>query len=204
MFRRTDGDAGHDDGAISDRRFAPAAPALVWGLLMTTAIAGAAATVWLGSRSPEMSVADARADQALRREVARLSAERDALSGRLASLERGVGELKLAQRGVTDPVSTGSISRAVPAADQKFGLILGTEASSEAAARRWEAVLARHPKQLGRLAPLARREGSAGRWDVVAGPFATRGEAEVGCIALAEQGLACDITEYAGEPIARP
>ena len=198
MFERTDGDA------IADRRFAPAAPALVWGLLMTTAIAGAAATVWLGSRSPLSSVAVARADVSFRRDVARLTAERAALAGRLASLERGVGELKLAQRGVSDPVSTGSISRGGLAIERKFGLILGTEASSEAAARRWDAVLARHPKQLGRLAPLARQDGSSSRWDVVAGPFASRGEAEVGCVALAEQGLACDITDYAGEPIARP
>lgn len=204
MFGRTDGDAGRTEGAIADRRFAPAAPALVWGLLMTTAIAGAAATVWLGSRHSQTSAAVARRDDTLHREVARLSAERQALAARLALLERGVGELKLAQRGVADPVSTGAISRSAPAIDRKFGLTLGTEESPEAAKRRWDAVLARHPNQLGRLAPLARRDGSASRWDVVAGPFATRGEAEVGCVALAEQGLACDITDYAGEPIARP
>lgn len=199
------------DEPVESRRLAPAQPAVIWGALMIAALAGAGVTAWRGP-GPEAAgerLVAASDDNALRQNVARLAAERDELRGRLASLERGVGELKLAARSAMAPETTGSIGRPQPASPEPrgggFGLSLGPDASLEAVKRRWTALSARHPQLLAKLAPKAQRSSEGpGVYDLVAGPFANRGEADRTCAALAEQGLACNTTSYVGDPIGRP
>lgn len=197
------------DQGVEIRRFAPAPPTVIWGAVMAAALAAAGATVWRAPAGPSVDQAlqAAAEDRALKREVGRLAAERDQLAGRLASLERGLGEVKLAQRSV-EPETTGSIGRPqTPAPVAKpggFGLSLGPDASLDAVKRRWTALSARYPQQLARLAPRAQKGGAPGIYELVAGPFANRAEADRACAALAEQGLACDTTDYTGDPIGRP
>lgn len=106
-----------DDPGHTSRPSRPG-PALVWGLVMTVALAGAAATTLTartGSREVVASSIDTATADRLERELRRLASERDALAGRLAQIERGVGELKIAAaRAASDPVATGSISHASP------------------------------------------------------------------------------------------
>lgn len=195
----------YDDG-VDVRRFAPAPASVIWGALMVAALATASFTVW---RAPMASADDeslqaAAEDRALRRDVARLEAQRNELAGRLAAIERAVGEVKLAQRA-SEPETTGSIAR--PQQAQKpggFALSLGPDASLDAVKRRWTALAARYPQQLARLAPRAQKSGVPGVYDLVAGPFDSRADADRTCAALAELGLACDTTDYAGDPIGRP
>lgn len=198
------------------RRLEPASPAVIWGVLMLAALAGAGATLWRGgesSRSDERLVATASEDRTLRRDIARLSAERDELAGRLASLERGVGEMKLSMRDSASDI-TGSITRQQPAApvahvppvgaSNAFALSLGADASIEAVRRRWSALSARYPQVLAKLTPRAQPSDVPGVFDLVAGPFVSRQEADRSCGALAELGFACDTTSYTGEPLGRP
>lgn len=204
----------HYDDEVEIRRFAPAPAAVIWGALMVASLAGAATVVLRAPVGPQVdaSLQAAVEERALRRDVARLSSQRDELAGRLASLERAVGEVKLAQRS-SEPDSTGSINRPqqAPASPSPtaakpagFALSLGPDASIDAVRRRWTALQARYPQQLARLAPRAQRSGAPGVFDLLAGPFASRAEAERACAALAEQGLACDTTDFVGDPIGRP
>lgn len=195
------------------RTLSPASPVVIWGALMVAALAGAGATVWRSgpAAAPETRLyATASEDAALKRDVARLAAERDELSARLATLERGLGEMKLAMRDPA-PETTGSIARpaaAAPAAPAEtrgaFGLSLGADASMEAVRRRWTALAARYPQALARLTPRAQRSNVPGVFDLVAGPYVSRTEAERACGSLAELGLACEATAYSGDPLSRP
>ena len=202
---------------IVEKRFGPPQPTVIWGALMAVALTGAGVTVWraqdVGASGARMVVAGE--DRALKQDVARLTAARDELQGRLASLERGIGELKLAARAALMPETTGSISRAQPAIAAQpaiteplrggFGLSLGPDATLDAVKRRWTALSARYPQQLAKLSPRAQRSpGAVGVYDLVAGPFSSRTEADKICSALADQGVACDTTSYAGDPIGRP
>lgn len=200
--RLYDDDAVYDESA-SERRLSPVAPALIWGLVMAASVGCAGFTVWRASNLPEQRLIAAGEDVAIKRDMARLGAERDALAGRLAALERGVGELKIAQRA-SDPDTTGSIRRPDVQTGPGFALSLGIEPSLDAAKRRWGALTARFPQQLARLSPRVQREpGVKPMFDLVAGPYTTRDEASLICGLLAEQGLACDTTEYAGDPLGR-
>ncbi|MDR4305320.1 SPOR domain-containing protein [Chelatococcus sambhunathii] len=187
------------------RTLAPLGPGALWGVVMLAAIAGAGVTVWRAGAASEQRLVSADAEGPLRRDLARLGAERDALALRVAALERGLGEVRLAQRP-TEPEATGSIRRPAERAGSsiasKAGLALGIEPSADAAKRRWTTLATRFPGALSRLTPLLRREaGKTPLFELVAGPFATRADAEAACGALAEQGLACDTTDYAGDPI---
>ncbi|WP_020178389.1 SPOR domain-containing protein [Methylopila sp. M107] len=201
MAKRQYDDAVYDETA-QDKRLSPAAPALIWGFLMAASIGCAGFTVWRASHMPEQRLI-AAGDEALRRDMARLSAERDALSVRLAALERGVGDMKVAQRA-SDPETTGSVQKPAAASGARFALSLGMEPSLDAAKRRWAALSARFPQQLARLSPRVQREqGPKPMFDLVAGPYTSRVEAEQICGLLAEQGLACDTTDYTGDPLGR-
>lgn len=191
----------------------PATPAVVWGALMAVALIGAGATVVRSHQvAKEERLISASSDASLQRDVARLVGERDALAGRLASLERSFGAMKFASQASSAPETTGSVGRSKPApwtegrTDAKgFGLMLGPDASYDAIRRRWTALSARYPQQLGKLSPRAQRSAEAPNvFDLVAGPFATRAEADRACAALADEGLACDTTTYAGDPLGRP
>ena len=192
----------------------PATPAVVWGALMAVALLGAGATIIRSHQvAKEERLVSTSNDASLQRDVAQLVAERDALAGRLASLERSFGEMKLASRASSGPETTGSVGRSRTAAwteggraeAKGFGLMLGPDASYEAIRRRWTALSARYPQQLGKLSPRAQRSVEAPNvFDLVTGPFATRAEADRACAALADEGLACDTTVYAGDPIGRP
>lgn len=198
----------YDDG-VDVRRFAPAPATVIWGALMVASLATASFTVWRAPAAPatDESLQAAAEDRALRRDVARLETQRNELAARLAAIERAVGEVKLAQRS-SEPETTGSIARPQPApSTQKtggFALSLGPDASLDAVKRRWTALAARYPQQLARLAPRAQKSGVPGVYDLLAGPFASRADADRTCAALAELGLACDTTDYAGDPIGRP
>lgn len=209
---------------VETRVLAPAAPAVVWGALMAVALIGAGATVLRSHAGAGERLVTASDDRALQRDVDRLAAERNELAGRLASLERSFGEFKLAARSGGGPETTGSISRppSGPAAQASngqttaattwttvepgsIGVSIGREGTMDEIRRRWTAVSARYPQQLGKLTPRIQRGNAAtGLVALVAGPFANLSEAERACAALAEQGLACDTTSYAGALIGRP
>lgn len=195
------------DESVEDRRFAPAPPTVIWGSLMVVALAGASVTLWRAPTQSAVVTAEA-GEVAVRRDLARLTAERDALATRVTALERGLGEIRLAQRA-TEPDVTGSIGRGAPAPTIQtvkpvFGLSLGPDASLDAVRRRWSALAARYPQQLSRLTPRAQKGDVAGVYDLVAGPFSSRSEAEKACGALADQGLGCDTTNYSGDLLVRP
>ncbi|RXF75025.1 SPOR domain-containing protein [Hansschlegelia zhihuaiae] len=199
------------DERVDDRRLGPVAPAVVWGAVMVAALAGAGAVTWRGVADPRSSerLVAAPEERALRLEVARLAAERETLSNRLAALERGVGELKIAARNAQAPETTGSVARVVTTIPEPrpggFALSLGPDVSIDAVRRRWSALVGRHPQVLARLSPRAQRsQATPGLYDLVAGPFPNRTDAERACATLAEQGLACDTTTYAGDPVGRP
>lgn len=200
------------DEPVEIVHLAPAAPTVIWGVLMVAALAGAGVTVWRGGAAAgdERLIATAPQEAALKRDVAKLATERDELAGRVALLERSLGELKLASRSQSAPETTGSITRSLVTTTIEpkpgaFGLSLGPDASLDAVKRRWGALSARYSSMLGKLNPRAQRSGDApGMFDLVAGPFPSRAEADRACAALAEQGLACDTTSYGGEPIGRP
>jgi hypothetical protein len=191
-------------------RFERAGPAVVWGAVMAAALLGAGAVIWrshgAGETARLVAAAEGREIAALGQDVRRLALEREELADRLARLERGVGELKLAAQSLASTETTGSIAR--PAAAAKggaFAVSLGPDANIDAVRRRWTALAARHPGVLAKLSPRAlRSEVGAGVFELVAGPFASAADAGRACASLAEEGLACDTTSYAGEPIARP
>lgn len=192
----------YDEGP-STRSFAPLAPAALWGLVMVAAIGAAGAAVWRGEATSGQRLVVADAEAPLRRDLARLGTERDALALRVAALERGLGDIKLARRAA-EPETTGSIQRPVDRPAGGYGLSLGIEPSADAAKRRWTTLAARFPGQLAKLTPLARKEaGTTPLFELVAGPYPGRPDAEAACGALADQGLACDTTDYAGDPIGR-
>lgn len=185
------------------RALAPLGPGALWGVVMLAAIAGAGVTVWRAGATSEQRFVSADAEGPLRRDLARLNAERDALALRVAALERGLGDVKLARRAA-EPETTGSVQRASDRPGAGHALSLGIESSADAAKRRWTTLAARFPAQLARLTPLTRKEpGKTPLFELVAGPFPARGDAEAACGTLAEQGLACDTTEYVGDPIGR-
>ncbi len=191
------------DEEQSTRSFAPLAPAALWGLVMLAAIGAAGAAVWRGEPASGQRLVTADAEAPLRRDLARLGSERDALALRVAALERGFGDMKLARRA-TEPESTGSIQRPGDRPAAGYGLSLGIEPSLDAAKRRWTTLAARFPGQLAKLTPLARKEaGKTPLFELVAGPYPGRPDAEAACGTLADQGLACDTTDYAGDPIGR-
>jgi hypothetical protein len=205
----------YDERPYAEHRLDRASPSLIWGALMTIALFAATATVWRSASDPAVNGRLVASDDIgdLRRDLRQLASERDRMVERLARVERGVGELKIAANASPSTEVTGSIGRPAggtpspvpPARTGGFGVALGADASVEAVRRRWGALAARHPDTLSRLTPRALRVGQgAGVFDLIAGPFQTRMEAERVCAALADQGLACDTTTYAGEPIARP
>ena len=204
------------DEEVETYNLAPAAPTIVWGALMAVALIGATATVVRssGQAGHERLVASTN-ERNLQGEVTKLSQERDDLSGRLAALERSFGQYRLATRAAGGPETTGSISRpqssdaafavARPATEGgQIGVTLGRDGTAEEIRRRWASLTARYPQQLNRLSPRSPRNPASGLVSLVAGPFATRADASRTCAALADAGLACDTTSYAGDPIGRP
>ncbi|MFD1331390.1 SPOR domain-containing protein [Methylopila musalis] len=188
----------HDPYDVVHRLDRPT-PSMVWGLVMAVALlaAGIAAFRGGGHGAPG---ADASALEVARleREVRRIAAERDDLSRRMATLERGVGELKIAAIAQRPSGATGSISTGAGA----FALSLGVEMSAEAARRRWSALGARYPRTLsGLAAKVARRPGGA--LELLAGPFATAEAAARACAELAAPATPCDPVPFTGEPLER-
>ncbi|MFL1875356.1 SPOR domain-containing protein [Hansschlegelia beijingensis] len=198
----------YDERAHSEEGLSPASPAVIWGALMVVAIAAASVTAWTAGGAPAERLIAADGSQELRRSVRELTAQRDELAERVARLERGLGELKLAAVAVAGgtPEVTGSIRR--PAAPdergQQFAVSLGPDASIDAVRRRWGALAARYPQALSKLTPRALRQDGGSLVDLVAGPFASRAEADQACATLADQGFACDTTIFGGEPLMRP
>ncbi len=195
----------YDERAHSEEGLSPASPAVIWGALMVVAIAAASVTAWTGGGAPPERLIAADGSQELRRSLHELTAQRDELAERVSRLERGLGELKLAA-AVGAPEVTGSIRR--PAAPdergQQFAVSLGPDASIDAVRRRWGALSARYPQALAKLTPRALRQNGGPLVDLVAGPFASRAEADQACATLADQGFACDTTIFGGEPLMRP
>ena len=200
----------HYDQDYDARRFDPPTPAIVWGLLMIAALGGAGAVVIAApARTGATRLVAAGPTESvgrLDREVKRLTEERDALTERLARLERGMGEMKLAAaRAVLVPETTGSVGRPAAAIGRPraFAIGLGPETSIDAVRRRWAALAARYP-ELARLTPRAARSGPGRNVvDLIAGPFATAQEAVRACGELAAEGVPCDTTPYDGEPLDR-
>lgn len=174
-------------------------PPMVWGVVMAAALAAAGFAAFRGA-GHEGAMAEASAQQVerLEREVRRIAAERDDLSRRMASLERGVGELKIAAIAQRPPDTTGSIATGAGA----FALALGVEMSAEAARRRWGALGARYPRALSGLSlRLTRRPGGA--VELLAGPFASSEAAARACAELAGPATPCDPAPFIGEPLER-
>jgi len=196
----------YDERPHSEDGLSPASPAVIWGALMVVALAAAGATAWTARGAPTERLIAADGSQELRRNLRELTAQRDELAERVARLERGLGELKLAARAGASPEVTGSIRKpAIPEAKgEQFGVSLGPDASIDAVRRRWGALSARYPQALGKLSPRALRQNGGALVDLVAGPFATRAEADHACATLADQGFACDTTIFGGEPLMRP
>ncbi|GLK75614.1 hypothetical protein GCM10008171_08680 [Methylopila jiangsuensis] len=172
-------------------------PPMVWGVVMAAALAAAGFAAFRGA-GHEDAVADASAQQVerLEREVRRIAAERDDLSRRMALLERGVGEMKIAAIAQRPTDTTGSIGAGAGA----FALALGVEMSTDAARRRWSALGARYPRALSGLSlRLARRPGGA--VELLAGPFATSEAAGRACVELAGPATPCGAAPFTGEPI---
>ncbi|GBD47479.1 SPOR domain-containing protein [Methylopila sp. Yamaguchi] len=200
----------HYDQDYDARRQDTPTPAIVWGLLMIAALGGAGAVMIVspsGSSPTRLITAEATESVGrLDREVKRLTDERSALAERLARLERGVGEMKLAAaRAALTPETTGSVTRPAPVAGHPpaFAIGLGPETSVEAVRRRWTALSGRYPT-LARLTPRAVRSGPGRNVvDLVAGPFPTAAEAVRACGDLAAEGVPCDTTPYDGEPLDR-
>ncbi|GLK57793.1 hypothetical protein JOD31_003247 [Methylopila capsulata] len=200
----------HYDQDYDARRLDRPTPAVVWGLLMIAALGGAGAVMIVApsGSSPTRLIAAGNPESVgrLDREVKRLTDERAALAERLARLERGVGEMKLAAaRAALMPETTGSVARPTPAAGHPpaFAIGLGPETSLEAVRRRWSALSGRYP-ELARLTPRAVRSGPGRNVvDLVAGPFPTAAEAVRACGDLAAEGVPCDTTPYDGEPLDR-
>lgn len=199
----------YDERRVSDRRLTPAGPALIWGALMTVAVAAAGASVWAARGASDERLVASADTAALRRTVRDLTAQRDDFSERVARLERGLGEVKLAARAGAQNDVTGSIgrdptppARPVDAGGDRYGLDLGPDVSVEAVQRRWTALANRYP-QLAKLQPKARKSADGHGLDLVAGPFATSADAARACASLADQGFACDTTGYAGELLSR-
>ncbi|GLK66867.1 SPOR domain-containing protein [Hansschlegelia plantiphila] len=194
-----------DDRPAAVTHLSPVAPTVIWGALMTVALAAAAATAW--SARGEIRERMVASDQGLqlKREMAALAAERAELAERLGRLERGLGELKLAARASTRGDVTGSIGHTPETRTGAFAVSLGPDVSMDAVRRRWSALVARYPQALARLTGRAvKSDDDGGVYDLVAGPFTTRAEADGACATLADQGFACDTTVFAGEPLARP
>ncbi|MFC3693715.1 SPOR domain-containing protein [Chenggangzhangella methanolivorans] len=211
------------DEEVETYNLQPAAPAIVWGALMAVALVGAAATVMRSSGQDRQERLVASDDRSLQSEVAKLSTERDELAGRLASLERSFGQFRLASRAAGAPETTGSIARpqqsaaattpgtvpyvVVDPADAggPIGVLIGHDGTTDEIRRRWSSLASRYPQQLGKLSPrIQRTGGGTGLVSLVAGPFASRADADRACTTLADAGLACDTTGYAGDPIGRP
>lgn len=194
----------YDHHSVTDIRLAPASPALIWGALMMVALFAACTTAWVSRNSSSERIV-ASDGEGLRREVALLAEQRTQLLDRVSRLERGVGELKIAARA-TEVDVTGSIAHSVKTAPSgTFALSLGPDVSVEAVRRRWAALVARYPQSLAQLTGRAAKgQDGQGAYDLVAGPFATRSEAERACATLADQGFPCDTTVFAGEPLATP
>lgn len=204
---------------VETQVFSPAAPTVVWGALMAVALIGAGATVLRSHAGGGERLVGASDERTMQRDLDRMSAERNELAGRLASLERSFGELKFAAQ-TTTPENTGSIARPLAPAAQPpagptawttaaeqgaIGVVIGREGTMDEIRRRWTGLSARYPQQLGKLTARVQRGAAAtGLVTLVAGPFANHAEADRACAALAEQGLACDTTGYAGAPIGRP
>lgn len=197
----------YDERRVSNRSLSPIGPAVIWGALMTLAVFAAGATVWTSRSAPEERLV-ASSDTELRRNVRELASQRDEFADRVARLERGLGEVRLAAQASAQSEVTGSITaRPAPApapapGPQAFGLDLGPDLTIEAVQRRWLALSNRNP-QLARLAPRARRTKAGDGLDLIAGPFQTASDAARACSSLADQGFACDTTTYAGEPLPR-
>lgn len=205
----------HYDQDVAVRRLGRPGPALVWALVMTAALGGAGFIVWRappgGGQETRLIAAldDGEVDR-LGRDVRRLTAEREELTVRLARVERGIGELKLAQ-AAQGPETTGSIRRPeiapqpiAPGHPPAFAISLGPESSLESARRRWNALTGRYPRSLSALAARTVRNGSGARaFELLAGPFATEADAARACSELAGDGVPCDTTGYAGEPLNR-
>lgn len=195
----------YEEPSVTDIRLAPPSPALIWGAMMIVALFAAGATTWISRNSTTERII-ASDGEGLRREVAALAQQRDQLADRMARLERGVGEMKLAAARSVDNDVTGSIPRAPkPAPTGAFAVSLGPDVSVDAVRRRWTALVARYPQALSALSGRAAKADDAnGVYDLVAGPFGTRSDAERACTTLADQGFACDTTVFAGEPLAKP
>ncbi|MFD1704992.1 SPOR domain-containing protein [Methylopila henanensis] len=199
----------YDDQDISIRSLGRVAPATAWGFVMAAAVVCAAVTVWrapAGSQTRLVATLDGAAVDALGREVKRIGAERDELAQRLARLERGVGEMRIAMAAA--PETTGSIGAPTPQAASgrpaAFAIAFGPEATVEAARRRWNALAGRYPRALSALAARTVKRGStSGAVELIAGPFATAADAARACADLLADGVPCDTTAYTGEPIGR-
>ncbi|MET0312993.1 MAG: SPOR domain-containing protein [Hansschlegelia sp.] len=194
----------YDDHSVTDIRLAPPSPVLIWGALMMVALFSAGATAWISRNSSGERIV-ASDGEGLRREVAVLAEQRTQLLDRLNRLERGVGELKIAARA-TDIDVTGSLGRGVKHSPTgTFALSLGPDVTVDAVRRRWAALVARYPQSLAQLSGrAAKAQDGQGVYDLVAGPFATRSDAERACATLADQGFPCDTTVFAGEPLTTP
>ncbi|HEY0291385.1 MAG TPA: SPOR domain-containing protein [Hansschlegelia sp.] len=193
-----------DDRPAAVTRLSPVAPTVIWGALMTVAVAAAAATAWTARGEARERMVASDQDLQLKREMAALAAERTELAERLGRLERGLGELKLAARASTGGDVTGSIGHTPETRTGAFAVSLGPDISMDAVRRRWSALVARYPQALAQLTGRAVKSDDGGVYDLVAGPFTTRAEADGLCATLADQGFACDTTVFAGEPLARP
>lgn len=113
------------------------------------------------------------------------------------------------------PIVTGSVAQvAAPAgaAAAQFGQIevtraapvaiqLATGASVEALRLTWTLLSERHKAQLKALEPryVGNAEGTV--FALVAGPVATREEAQRMCVAFKQRRVSCTIADYAGEPL---
>lgn len=179
---------------------------------MAVAVLAAGVTVWTAPNASTERLVSASGGSDVRQAVVDLTAQRDQLAERVARLERGLGDLQLAARPVKTTEVTGSIGRpaapaptAPSAGPTAFAVSLGPDATIDAVRRRWTALAARYPQALSRLTPRALKpDGGTEVYDLVAGPFATRADADRACSTLADQGFACDTTIFAGEPLGRP
>lgn len=200
----------YDEQLVTEIRLAPPAPTVIWGALMVVALCAAGATVWQSQTTAGERLVASSDARDVKRNVAGLVEHSDQLTDRMSKLERGLGELKIAAQASSD--ITGSVRKVgtvtlapTEAPGQNFAISLGPDVSVDAVRRRWTALVQRYPQALSKLnARAAKNDGAGGVFDLVAGPFATRPEADRACVTLADQGFACDTTIFAGEPLPRP
>ncbi len=110
------------------------------------------------------------------------------------------------------PLETGSIDAAdginfgepvvTRTAQAVFGVQLGSHPSLEGLRERWDRLRDQHRGQLGRLEPrIVPPRGGGGAYRLLAGPFATKADADRAC---SDMGLArpgCFATAYTGTPL---